>query len=241
MRLKGVFLILCSFLLNINTIKGQERDVSATGVLIRGVVIDASTMKALPNAQVFINNLFSSVTADDGTFSFRVNHHDSVVFRILGYKSSTLHVSDTLKTKEYIAGIYMKSDTTSIDEVVIFPKYVNLKSEILNAPSKIPGTFENARYNVAISAYQGRNSQGKLGNAADNYALLAQRQKTEAFERGGIPSDKILGLSPLLLIPAAYLLIKGLPEKPMPLRDHLSNNEIDQINRKYLEMIKQKK
>ncbi len=111
----------------------------------------------------------------------------------------------------------------------------------MNARSKTPTTFDNARYNVAVSAYQGRNSQSKLGDPATNYTHLSQKQKVDAYERGGIPSDKMVGLSPLLLIPAAYLLIHGLPEKPAPLKPQLSDQEVDQIQKKYLETMKQRK
>jgi len=181
------------------------------------------------------------VSSDDGTFAFYVNRNDTVVFNSLGYKATILYVSDTLTGREFIAGVYMHTDTLSIGEVVIVPSLRNLKSEILNARSKTPTTFDNARYNVAISAYQGRNSQGKLGDPASNYALLSQKQKIDAFERGGIPSDKMVGLSPLILIPVAYFLIHGLPEKPAPLKSQLSDQEVDQIQKKYLETLKQRK
>jgi len=202
---------------------------------------DVSNLSPISNSQIFINRTFSSVSENDGTFAFYVNRNDTVVFKSLGYKSTILFVSDTLTGLEFIAGIYMNSDTLSIGEVVIVPRLINLKSEILNARSKTPSTFDNARYNVAVSAYQGRNSQSKLGDPANNYALLSQKQKVDAYERGGIPSDKMVGLSPLLLIPAAYLLIHGLPEKPAPLKQQLSDQEVNQIQKKYLETLKQRK
>jgi hypothetical protein len=188
-----------------------------------------------------INSVFSSVSGDDGTFAFYVNRNDTVLFKRLGYKSTVMYVSDTLIGREYIAGIYMNSDTLAIGEVVIVPRFTNLKSEIMNAKSKTPSTFGNARYNVAVSAYQARNSQGTLGNPTDNYSLLSQKQKVDAFERGGIPSDKIAGLSPLLLLPAVYLLIKGVPEKPVPYKSRLTDQELDQMNKKYFESLKQRK
>ena len=62
-----------------------------------------------------------------------------------------------------------------------------------------------------------------------------------AYEKGGIPSDQTVGLNPLLVIPAAYLLIKGLPEKPGPVKSFTDPGfEVDQIHRKYLEMQKRK-
>lgn len=101
--------------------------------------------------------------------------------------------------------------------------------------------MDNARYNVAVSAYQGRTTQGKLGDPAANYENLRQKQKVEAYERGGIPSDKILGLNPLMLIPAAYLLLHGVPERAAPLTPQLTRSDIDQIQEKYLETLRQRK
>jgi len=37
------------------------------------------------------------------------------------------------------------------------------------------------------------------------------------------------------------MLIHGLPEKPSPMRSELSNYEIDQINRAYLQMLENSK
>jgi hypothetical protein len=170
-----------------------------------------------------------------------VNRNDTVLFKHLGYKSESLFVSDTLAGREFVAGIYMNPDTVLIGEVVIVPRYYNLKSEIMNSPSKIPSIMENARYNVAISAYQGRTTQGKLGDPASNYVYLRQRQKKDAYERGAIPSENFITLNPLLLIPAAYLLIHGTPEKPPPLEQNLTDQEIDQIQKKYLESLHQRK
>jgi hypothetical protein len=51
----------------------------------------------------------------------------------------------------------------------------------------------------------------------------------------------MVGISPLLLIPAAYLLIHGLPEKPAPLKQQLTDQEVDQIHIKYMEILKQRK
>jgi len=197
--------------------------------------MDASTFAPISNSQILINRNFTSVSGIDGTFAFFVNRSDTILFKHIGYKSTLFAVSDTLIGKDFVAGIYMKSDTVSIGEVVIVPRFTNLKSQILNAPSKVPATMNNARYNVAISAYQGRTTQGKLGDPATNYVYLRQRQKINAYEKGGIPSDQIAGISPLLLLPAAYLIIHGAPDKPAPYEYRLTNQELEQIQKKYLE------
>jgi hypothetical protein len=241
MIIKRLSVTLVSILIIAHSGFSQEKGNSGIRILFHGLVIDASTLSPISNSQILINRSFSSVSGNDGTFAFYVNRKDTVVFKRLGYKSTIMYVSDTLTGSEFIAGIYMNTDTLVIGEVVIIPRFKNLKSEIMNSGSKIPATFDNAKYNVAVSAYQGRTSQGSLGNPADNYALLRQKQRVDAYEKGGIPSDRILGISPLLLIPAAYLLIKGVPEKPPPFKPQLTNYEVDQINKKYLEILKQRK
>jgi hypothetical protein len=124
--------------------------------------------------------------------------------------------------------------------VIIMPRYPYLRSDILRAPTQSNPELENAKYNMAISAYQGRIAISTLGDPASNYAILHQKQAIDASEKGGIPSDRMVGLSPLSLIGVAYLLMHGLPEKPEPMKSSLTPQELDKINRKYLESLKKK-
>jgi len=220
---------------------GQESKDLGLRILFQGMVMDSKTLSPITNSQILINRAFSSASGMDGAFSLYVYRMDTVVFKSLGYKSTTLYVSDTLKGREFNAGIYMNTDTLSIGEVIIVPRQSNLKSEILNGRSKEPSTMDNARYNVAVSAYAGRNSQSKLGSADANYNMIRDKQKVDAYEKGGIPADRIVGISPLLLIPAAFLLINGPPDRPAPIKRQLTDGELDQINKKYLETLRQKK
>ena len=240
MSMKRIFLFVVSSYLIVNSSFCQQREGTQSTILFHGIVMDANTLAPISNTQVLINNAFSYLSNIDGTFSFYVFRKDTVVFKHLGYKATEWLVSDSLKGKEFNAGIYLHTDTVIIGEVIIVPRFNNLRSEIMNAPSKIPATMDNARYNVAISGYQGRTTTGKLGDPSSNYSLLRQKQNTDAYERGGIPSDMITGINPFLLVPAAYFLIHG-SEKPEPMEKKLSKEEIDQINQKYLEYLELKK
>jgi hypothetical protein len=215
----------------------QERDNHGSGFLFHGIVMDANTLLPLPNTQIIINNSLSEVSSSDGTFGLYVLRYDTVIFGHLGYKQVFWIVGDTLTGREFAAGIYMRTDTVSIGEVIIVPRYNNLKSQILNSPSKIPSTMENARYNVAISAYQGKTTTGTLGDPESNYNLLHKRQSIAAYEKGGIPSDAIAGFSPLILIPAAYMLLHGLPEKPSSFQKKLTTEEMEQIKELYKKVL----
>jgi hypothetical protein len=232
-----VVLILAFFIQVANC---QDKDTSRISILFQGLVFDAATLKPVPNTQILVNRAFASVSDDKGVFALYVKLKDTVVFRNLGYKQTSVIIGDSLAQRQYVAGIYLRTDTLEIGEVIIVPRMGNLKSEILNTKSKMPAEMENARYNVAVSAYQGRTSAGKLGDPASNYDLLRQRQKVDAYEKGQIPSDRIAGLSPFLLLPAAYLLIHGMPQKTPAMKPDISDYELDQIMKKYEESLKSK-
>jgi hypothetical protein len=73
-----------------------------------------------------------------------------------------------------------------------------------------------------------------------NYQVIKRQQLSNAITKGQIPSDRIVGISPFMLIPAAYLLMNGFPERPSPLKPQLTEKEVEQIHRKYLETLKNK-
>jgi hypothetical protein len=233
-------LTFCFIILSAQSFCQDKKDTGAR-ILFHGLVMDAKTEFPLTNSQIGINGSFYSVTDKEGKFAFLVNRSDTVIFSRLGYKPVILYVSDTLLGKEFITGIYMHVDTLSISEVVIVPRMANLKSEILNPRTPASPQIEYAKDNLAVSAYQGRVSQGKMGDPSINYGVLRQKQRMDAYSKGQIPSDQIAAISPLMLLPAAYLLLHGLPEKPPPLQPRLTEQEINQIHRKYLETLTKKK
>lgn len=208
-------------------------------VVLSGVVFDAKTLKPLPDTRIVRNTNILLISGADGSFSLNVNKNDTVTFRNLGYKPARLIVSDTLPGRELIAGVYLHTDTLKAGEVIISPRLLNLKTEIFSPKAESDPEIENARFNIAVSAYQGRQSQSMLGDPSANYELLRQKQRIDAYEKGGIPSDRILGLSPLMLIPAAYLLLNGFPQPAPAMKSGLTQQEINQIHKKYLQKLKE--
>lgn len=208
-------------------------------MLFSGIIMDTRTLEPLPDAQIKIGRSFVSTSDKEGTFAIRVNRKDTIVFSLLGYQSAYYYVTDTLAGNDFAAGVYMNTDTLSIGEVVIVPRIQSLKYDILKTPPTSP-EMENAKYNMAISAYQGRMAMTKLGDPESNYSVIQQKRLRDASEKGTIPSDRIVGFSPFMLIGVAYLLINGLPEKPPPMKSSLTRQELDQIHKKYLETVKRK-
>jgi hypothetical protein len=233
-------LTLCSIFFSASCFCQDIKNAGAK-ILFHGLVLDAKSESPLTNSQIIINGSFYSVTDNNGRFAFYVNKNDTVIFSRLGYKPAVLYVSDTLSGKEFITGIFMNSDTLSIGEVVIIPRITNLKSEILNPRTPVSPQIEYAKDNLAVSAYQGRVTRGRMGDPSTNYVVLTHKQHMDAYSKGMIPSDQIAAISPLMLIPAVYLLIHGLPQKPPPLQSKLTEQEINQIHKKYLETLKLRK
>ena len=218
---------------------GQSVNTQENKIIFSGIIRDASTLEPLPNSQISVNRSFVAISDEEGTFSIGVSRKDTVIFSILGYQPASFYVSDTLAGRNFIAGIYMKTDTLSIGEVIIIPRMQSLKYDIFKAPETTP-EMENAKYNMAVSGYQGRIAISKLGDPESNYAVIHQNNLRNASEKGTIPSDRMVGLSPFMLVGGAYLLIKGLPQRPAPMKPGLTRQELDQIHKKYIETVSQK-
>lgn len=211
--------------------RAQEQENAVTRILLQGVVMDSETLEPLPNSQVFVNRRFNSLTDENGAFGVYVNLMDSLTVTRLGYQPAALVVVDSLTKKPYIAGIFLSTDTIEIAEVVIIPRLQNLRSEMLNPKMSTSQEVQNARYNVAVAAYAGRTTTGRLGDPDNNYRYIREQQKVNAYERGQIPSDRIAGLSPFMLLPALDLLINGLPEPPPAFKPEISDYELQQIRK----------
>jgi len=221
-------------------VNGQVLKDAGSRILFHGAIFDAATLRALAGSQIIINSKSYSVSDEEGRFAFYVLRGDTVSFTRVGYKSARLTISDTLSGREFVAGVYMHTDTLEIEEVVIIPRFSNLRSEMFTSRPEADIKIENAKYNLEVSSYQGRLGTSRLGDPAMNYEVLRQQHRSDAYSKGQIPSDRIVGLSPFMIIPAAYLLMNGLPQKPSPLKPQITEQEVEQIHRKYIEAIRKK-
>jgi len=212
----------------------QEKNTNSL-VLIHGIVFDAINQLPISNAHYSINRNSGGVTDNEGKFSLYAYKGDTIRFTFLGY-SDLEFPTDTLPGNSYVAGIFMQADTVQIGEVVVFPRMGNLKSEFMNSKSDVSTEMLNAQNNITISTYQGLNNPPELGDPGINYELIKQKQTIAAYEKGGIPSDRMLGLNIISLIPASiYLLSHGLPVKPAPPQPRVSSAEIEKMKKVYRE------
>jgi hypothetical protein len=234
-----------SFFLILSLLSGylsaQQPVQSADRILFRGVVIAASSGERLAGSQIFINRSYRTSSKDDGTFSFFAFRLDTIIFTMLGYQHESLLVSDTLKAREFLTGVFLKTDTIEIGEVIILPRLPNLKADMMNIRKVPDPQLENAKSNISNAAYLGRTTPSNLGDPTFNYNYLRQKQNRDAYEKGGIASEKSIALNPFILIPAAYMLLHGLPEAPAPPEPRISQKDMDDLNKLFMESRKEKK
>jgi len=210
-------------------------------ILFHGIILDSGTHEPLTGAH-YINMHSSAGAADSrGQVSFYARPRDTVTFTCVGYKDFRMVISDTLYAREYTAGIFMSTDTLIIEGVVVVPRLVNVRAEIMADRPPADQEMINASNNLKLSAYQGITSTAELGDPVANYELLRQKQRTDAIERGGVPSDKMLGLSPFTILPLIYILAKGLPEAPKPPAPYISSREMQQIRAMHDSLVYRKK
>jgi hypothetical protein len=160
-------------------------------------------------------------------FSLYAHRNDTVTFTCIGYRHFTMTVQDTLRAREYTAGIYLTDDTTMIPAVVVIPRLGNIRAEIMSERPSQNQEVINATNNLRMAVYQGLANAPELGDPVTNYELLRQKQRLDAYEKGQIPSSQMVGLSPFTLIPLIYMLAAGPPENPEPPAPHISSRDME--------------
>lgn len=198
-------------------------------ILFHGVILDADTRQPLTGAHYRISGGRGGAADSRGMFSLYARFHDTITITCVGYKEYRMTVQDTLRAREYIAGIYLNSDTLMIAEVVVIPRIGNIRAEIMAERPATDQELINATNNLRLSAYQGIVNASKLGDPDTNYELLRQKQRYEAYEKGQIPAGQMLAVSPFTLIPLIYLLAVGLPEDPEPPVPYISAREMERL------------
>lgn len=228
-------LLVLPFLATLNAQQKTQDDF----IILQGVVMDAVSMEPLPNVHYILNGILGNVTDEKGEFSLFIRKDDTLRFSHIGYRDFIFVPGDTLAGDSFMAGIFLQSDTMAVGEVIVVPRIPNLRTGIMQDAAEVSPELRNARNNVAASAYQGVHSQGQLGAPSSNYELLKRKHMLDAYEKGAIPSDRMVGLN-FLMLPAAVLYFsRGLPERPDPPKPVITQQEINRMKELYRERLKQ--
>lgn len=221
----AILFLLIQWLLPLQAVFAQQ----SGPILFHGVVFDAVTREPLPDAHWKVSGRSAGAADSRGMFSLYAQRNDTVTFTCIGYRHFNMTVRDTLRAREYTAGIYLTADTTMIPAVVVIPRLGNIRAEIMSERPSRNQEVINATNNLRMAVYQGLTNAPELGDPATNYELLRQKQRTDAYEKGQISSSQMVGLSPFTLIPLIYMLAVGPPEDPTPPAPHISVREMDYL------------
>lgn len=212
--------------------QGYSQNVPDTSYQINGVVLDRDSLLPLFPVHVTLNGDPVNITDTQGRFAVGVKQGDTLRFSYVGYKDFQYILSESLVQKEYLAGIFMARDTITIREVVIIPRFVNLRNQMLSMKPENNPEMENAIRNLQISAYQGLVTISNEMDAEMNQDMVQQRYLQKAFDRGLVPTDQTLPIT--ALIPLAYMMIKELRGNTSKPEIHITPLDIEKIKQLYL-------
>lgn len=127
-----IFLIVMS--LGADVVGQDSLKKSFKSVFITGITYDSKTHAPLSNTNFKVNNKNSFATNELGRFSFFGSPSDTIIFTYMGYQPSRLVVPDTLKSEEYVVGIFMYEQAIKLAEIIILPRIVS--TSIIITPVK---------------------------------------------------------------------------------------------------------
>lgn len=179
---------LCSSV-NGQDIKGEK------SVFITGMVYDSKTQEPLGNTNFRINKNFGYVTNELGRFSFLGSPGDSVIFSYVGYHTNRLVVPDTLKSDEYVMGVFMHEETVKLSEIIIFAR-IPTNSIVVTQVQSDEHAKNLAQSNVDKAVIEGLTQSPKVYDAAMNAKRTMRANQMKAEYKGMLVSpENSVGIS----------------------------------------------
>lgn len=191
-------------------VEGQVSPVkNPKSVFITGIAFDSQTMEPLSKANFSINHQHRLATNETGRFSFYGFPNDTVDFTYLGHQPTTVIVPDTLKSQEYVMGIFMKEQSVKLAEVIILRR-ISSQSIIIKSVKTDQTTMDIAQSNVNKAVAEGLTRAPKDYNS-DMDARLTMLTNQIRSEYNGmlITPENGFGLSTQSY--KMYRVIYGLP------------------------------
>jgi hypothetical protein len=152
-------------------------------IFITGAVYDNETKEPLSNAHFTIHQSENYATFSNGKFSLFGNPGDTISYRYIGYKEMKVVIPDTLKSMEYLMGVFMPKDTIHIPEVVIFPRIDDYPS-IITKVGDNPQMINQAQKNVDKATFQGLTQPVKHYDAEMNAKKTLRGYELKAQNNG---------------------------------------------------------
>lgn len=179
-----------------NTIEGQNIPAKgAQSLFITGITYDSKTLEPLSNTNFKINNLNSFATNESGRFSFFGSPSDTIVFTYMGYQPTRLIIPDTLRSEEYVVGIFMREQPIKLAEIIILPRMAS--TSIVITPVKTDQkTMDIAQSHANDAVIKGLTQTTKVYDADMNAKKTIRTNQMRTEYKGMLVSpENTLGLS----------------------------------------------
>jgi len=192
-RLIVIFLILSISGVNI---KGQDNLEKSSRVLfITGITYDGNTLKSLPHTNFMVNSQGTYATDESGRFSFFGATGDTLVFTYMGYKPTKVIVPDTLRSKEYVMGVFMQEQAINLAEVIILSR-LSPASIMISPVANDQKTLDIAQGNVDRAVLEGLTSSPKVFDADMNVKQTLRTNQLRTENKGMLVTpENSVGLS----------------------------------------------
>jgi len=164
-------------------------------VFITGITYDSQTHEPLSNANFKVNNKIGFTTNETGRFSFFGSPRDTIEFTFMGYQPSKLIIPDSLKSEEYVMGVFMHQQAIKLAEIIILPR-VATTSMIINPVKTDQQTMNIAQNNVDKAVVEGLTRSPKVYDADMNAKKTMRTNQMRAEYKGMLVTpENSVGLS----------------------------------------------
>lgn len=177
-------------------LKGQiQHEKKSRSIFITGVAFDSKTKEPLSGAGFSINNKNLFATNETGRFSFFGFPNDTIVFTYLGYSPTTLIVPDSLKSEEYVMGVFMREQAVKLAEIIILRRESS-SSIMITQVKTDQRTMNIAQNNVDKAVVQGLTQAPKVYDAEMNARKTMRTQQMRSEYNGMLVTpENAVGLS----------------------------------------------
>ena len=202
-------------------------------IYITGITYDSKSLEPLSNASFSLNRNKWFSSDESGRFSLFGNPLDTLVFTYLGYQPSLIIIPDTLKSQEYVMGVFMQQVSVKLAEVIIMRR-VAFSSFIINSVPSEEDAANIAQHNVDKAVVEGLTKMPKEYDAEMN-AKKTMRTNQMRMEYKGmlVTPENSAGISTQGY--RTYRILYGMPiTTPNKIVHEIINNaENEQLIRQY--------
>ncbi len=216
-----LFLLVC---INSMAQSGVKQD----SLQVTGMIFDKDSLAALPYAKFSLGNI-NYLSNEEGQFSFWAKQGEIVKFSYLGFKESSVQISDSLLLDNYLFGVFLTRDTLQLTEVLVLPRYEELLEKSKYMPLRITPEKTIGSKNIQASTNQALTQPELSMDREMNQRLLMKEQIQNTNYKYQIPPNQSIGFNTDQLIPITLYLSERKTKIKKAKRAPLSPNEHEML------------